>query len=712
MEAQKLCTLVILVSFLALVSFVSSQPEADKLETESGTKTETPIKKNEQERLTHEIDNNVCKTEVCRNRVTLIRSYLNNSISPCDDFYGYVCENWINKRKKEKGPHDSFQMMHIQYIDALTGILESLKPTYNPQGVIEKTAVLFNACVALTTEDEDKAILDLLNGSQLTNWPMAQSTGEESVFKNATEVLLTAGMSPVIVSYVSSNSQNQATHIIKVLPMGIRDIPNERELKWVLKSVKFNITDDGLKNLTSRFQKLQYQWRLQVWASIQRSTPTTARFNIATIGSLESAFKNIPLHDLLTKEFAKANVTLEKNETVEVYNPVLYESIDGFLGSADPVDLYNYMGFKSVHHWLSWSPLQFTKQLYRRQHCASLVSSAMKEVVVQLYAKKYFNSTAKLEVEEIAQRIKYAFEEVINGTTWMDEETRASSRQKLQNTVSKIGYPKWVLNTTVLESLYKHVPTLYPNMSFLNMRYAINENNDRINMEKLRQAYNNDMKWFMSPSPVNAFFDRMADELVYPAGGIQSPFYEYGLPWSLNFGGVGAVIAHEYTHGFARVSHSYGNEAMVNLTENELKEFQKRAQCFEHQYGNITDKETEILLNGTTTLNENMADNSGLLIALKAYENLVMDDCGNTTTSLDGLPGMSGRQLFFVGYAMAWCSALSENDTRNKISKDSHSPNRHRVNVPLQNLEAFATTFNCTRDSPMFENSTHNCTLW
>lgn len=709
MEPQELCTLVTLVSFLALISFVSPEPQEATSQMDDVINTGSLNKANEQDELAQAKYNNVCKTEVCKNRGKLITSYLNYSVSPCEDFYSFVCGNWTNKQNRTEA-YDSFRMLYQRFMDTLADMLKSKTRRYSSQGVTGKPAILFEKCMDSKAEEENEVLSEIMRGSNLAEWPMTTERAKEK-FKNATAVLLQVGMTPFIQFDVARNSSNQDAYEIMIFPLGIW-FPREANITETVILVKQDIEMSDLKHATSTLTNLQSEWRkFQLPAFAKQMKREVPPSEATTIDNLEQKFTKVPLYSLLSKDFDKAKVILEKGEPVEVRNPAFYEAIDEFLGTADPAGLYNYIGLQLRLQWLHWSPSRASYNL-RETYCTELVYKAMKEVVSQIYAKKHFTIAAKMEVEEIARRIKDAFEEVINGSKWMDEETRVTATQKLKATVAKIGYPDWILNTTVLENLYEHVPALYSNMSFINMMYEINENKEKKRMEKLRQTYNQDREWFYSPSPVNAFFNPRDKEFVYPLGGIQSPFFESGLPWSLNYGGIGTVMAHEITHALARVSHNK-YAAMMDIEKNgKSEEFKETTDCFRYQYGNITEKETGIPLNGTSTLDENMADNSGLQISLLAYEKLLMDDCENSTSSLDGLPDLSGMELFFVGYGMLWCQTISEKELKDKIASDTHSPNRYRVNVPVQNLEAFAKTFNCSRQSPMFEKSTHNCTLW
>lgn len=705
MESQKLCILVLLVTFRVL-SFVSSEPQEHTVHKDDAKETEALNEDNQKEEVAEENADNVCRTDACKGRANLINSYLNDSVNPCDNFYSYVCDKWTSNHK-DRGSSDSFKMMRLQYEALLTDILEieSKEPTYSSQEVTNKAGILFKTCIASKTKNEIEALLEIMRRSNLAEWPMTtEMENNKKKFNNASDVLLLVGISPLIHFFVTRNSSSQDTHGIEIFPLGLQTF-TEDQIKRIVKYMKPNITNNDLESVIKTFTNLENKW-VPLKATAEEKMETATRSIVTTIDSLEKQFTRIPLYTLLSKDFAKApKVNVERNELVEVPRLAVYEAINELLAIADAAGLYNYMGLQLVLRWITRIPPQVEDVQLRKKYCVGLVYRAMKEVVSHIYAMKHFPFVAKMEVETIVRKIKGAFQKAINSTKWMDEATKEKAQNKLTEMVAKVGYPSWLLNTTILENLYEYVPALYPNITFSEMLYLIDENTERKKIEMLRQPYVPDTEWFFSESLVNAFFIGRRNQFVYPLGGLQRPFYEFGLPWALNFGGVGTVIGHEITHAFTGRASPFSE----NTEEEKYKE---AAECFQYQYGNTTDEETGMMLNGITTLNENMADNSGLQIALKAYQDMIADDCDNTTTSLEGLDGMTGLRLFFIAYGMSWCNVRSQEELKEKITRDSHSPNRYRVNFPVYNLEAFAIAFNCSKKSPVTKNFTRTCTLW
>ncbi|XP_037527376.1 membrane metallo-endopeptidase-like 1 [Rhipicephalus sanguineus] len=228
----------------------------------------------------------------------------------------------------------------------------------------------------------------------------------------------------------------------------------------------------------------------------------------------------------------------------------------------------------------------------------------------------------------------------------------------------------------------------------------------------LGQPYDKDSVWSRGAAVVAAYYTPTNNEMVFPAGILQAPFYQRGLPRSLNFGAMGFVIGHEMTHGFDDRGGQFDADGALRQwwTNDTRTKFKEKAQCFIYQYGNITDEKANMTLNGRHTVGENIADNGGLRLVFKAYEKVLEDECRGEDTRLPGLTNLTGKQLFFIADAMMWCSLSTVQRLKQQIQYDVHSPAPYRVNMPMKNFDEFAKAFKCNANSTM--NPTERCTLW
>ncbi|CAN7987476.1 unnamed protein product [Ixodes pacificus] len=277
-------------------------------------------------------------------------------------------------------------------------------------------------------------------------------------------------------------------------------------------------------------------------------------------------------------------------------------------------------------------------------------------------------------MDKLVGVLNSTFGEMLNNITWMDEPTRNEALKKLQKMVAKIGYPFWILNDTYLNGLYEYAPAAFLNYSFLNVLLGLQLNRKIQGLLKLRQPYKKEDQWYTGAAVVNAFYNPSTNDITFPAGILQPPFFQHGVPSSLNMGAIGMVIGHEITHGFDDGGNQFDADGQLRnwWTESSQKMFLESAQCFIEQYGNVTAKEVNLTLNGINTQGENIADNSGLKAAYLAFKKF-----NDTDQVLPGL-NLTGDQLFFVSNAMGWCQNIRKERLRRDVQYDPHSPTKYR----------------------------------
>lgn len=216
--------------------------------------------------------------------------------------------------------------------------------------------------------------------------------------------------------------------------------------------------------------------------------------------------------------------------------------------------------------------------------------------------------------------------------------------------------------------------------------------------------------WNTPPAVVNAYYSRNRNQIMFPAGILQPPFYHRDFPRSLNFGGIGVVIGHEITHGFDDIGRLFDSEGNLHRwwSDQAIEAFHNRAQCLIDQYSRFTVTEVAMKIDGFNTQGENIADNGGIKQAFLAYEKWLLDndDVGET---LPGIP-LTHLQLFFLNFAQIWCGTMRPEATRNKLKTAVHSPGRFRVIGTLANSEEFARVFQCPVGSAM--NPVQKCSVW
>ena len=333
----------------------------------------------------------------------------------------------------------------------------------------------------------------------------------------------------------------------------------------------------------------------------------------------------------------------------------------------------------------------------RWKRALSVVNGNVGEALGILYVKKYFSPAAKQRAREMVENLKAAFRERIQTRQWMSDQTKSRALAKLDAFQVKIGYPDKWRDYTGLE--IDRGPLV------LNIMRADSFEFKR-ELAKIGRPVDR-TEWGMTPPTVNAYYNPSMNEIVFPAGILQPPFFDPNADDAVNYGGMGAVIGHEMTHGFDDQGSQF--DAQGNLTDwwqpQDKIAFTSRTKFVEKQYDEFVGIDT-IHVNGKLTLGENIADLGGLKIALAAYQ-----------ASRAGKPeapvaGFTPEQTFFLAFAQSWCTVARPEYLRLLAQTDPHSPERFRVNAPLSNLPEFRKAFACAEPSPMVRPAGQRCEVW
>lgn len=304
----------------------------------------------------------------------------------------------------------------------------------------------------------------------------------------------------------------------------------------------------------------------------------------------------------------------------------------------------------------------------------------------------------------MVQGIRKAFIDALPSISWMSDGTRKVAAEKANAIHDQIGYPNFILNETELTGFYSNF-SVNQSYYFINVIarriYAM-----RVNLDQLGKPFNKN-RWSMSPPTVNAYYSSNKNQIVFPAGILQSPFYNKNYPRVLNYGGIGAVIGHELTHGFDNNGRRFNKDGDLAhwWSDADIAKFTQLTQCFINQYGKF--KYFGLHVNGKLTLGENIADNGGIGQAYRAYHAYVKANGPEPT--LPGVP-LTNDQLFFVAFARVWCGKETARSGISLVLTNPHSPHKYRVLGTLRNSKDFAKAFNCPAGSPM--NPTNKCKIW
>ncbi|XP_077548477.1 neprilysin-1-like [Haemaphysalis longicornis] len=721
----------------------------------------------------------VCSSPVCLQRAQEIKESINTHADPCEDFYSYACGGWIKNHTipESKPSYGLFDVLNDALEETLRDMLGNMTIVYDGnQNATDKAALAYNACMAVPEAgDQHHGMWQIMNDSGLAEWPFLTKEEQGLVEEiNLTKVLLDVGLRPILKLTVERDSTYITSYVITLDQISFRKVgrnqlihPNKEGNKAIIAAYKKliavaatfmdpNITEQQAKTLADEI--VAFEGKLANFTSPpEKRRDVLAIHHRTTIGVLQKNVSHFPLLDLLNKEFKKINVTLNETEPLETVALDYYTRMTSFLREAKPTTVFNYLGMRTLLRWADHASENFRKAVLelekvvsgvkkdipRWKKCVRLVNEGMKEVTGYLYVTKNFREEAKMEVEDIIDAIKDAFNETLQKSTWMDADTRYQANLKLQEMRRKIAYPQCLLNSTCLDEFVKYIPILNTSTPFLSMWRSIKANNRKTMLGKLRKTYDADKTWMLGPAVVNAFYNPSGNEMEYPAGILQGVFYQYDVPRSINMGAIGSVAGHELTHGFDDEGSQYDAKGRLRQwwSYGSRQKYREKSQCFVEQYGSIYDQEAGMKLNGKNTLGENIADNGGLQLPsgvcstctlcagilrphpstsrtpqssriCEAYKNIIKDECDGKDTRLKGLEELSGEKLFFISNGMVWCSLVRPETKKFAIQYDPHSPKEYRVNMPMRNMAEFSKVFNCPTNSRMNPDRNKTCALW
>jgi endothelin-converting enzyme/putative endopeptidase len=396
--------------------------------------------------------------------------------------------------------------------------------------------------------------------------------------------------------------------------------------------------------------------------------------------------------------------------TLNVTEPAFMTAFDAIVAAQPVAALRQYFRWMLIHNAVVMLPARFRDAdfaffsrtlrgqqapLPRWRQCVSETDERLGEALGKAFVEEAFGPQAKADTLVMVRGIKSAMGRDIDAADWMSDGTKQAAHAKLAAVVDRIGYPeKWRDYETV------RVSTSDPVGSF--QRAVAAER--RRDLKKIGQPLDRG-EWAMTPPTVNAYYSALRNNINFPAGILQPPFYAQGRDAALNYGGAGAVIGHELSHGFDDKGRQFDGDGNLRdwWTAADGKAFDERATCVAEQYSGYT-VAGDAHVNGRLTLGENVGDNGGVRLALTAYL------AGPGAQAAPMVDGFTPEQRFFLGYAQIWCENARPEAERLKAATNPHASNRYRVNGVVSNMPEFQRAFACPAGAPMVRPSA--CRVW
>ncbi|MHB1278108.1 MAG: M13 family metallopeptidase [Bacteroidia bacterium] len=646
---------------------------------------------------------------------------LDTSVDPCTDFYTYAIGGW-QKRNPIPSTESRWAVFNIlaqQNEERIATILDGLltQKVKAAKGSAHQQVKDYYTTVLDSTSRNTKGIepirpfLDVLDACQdkqelmdlMASW---QQNGIGSFFsfyvtndaKSSDEHILHLSQSglhlPDIDYYLKDSPENKAIQEAYVLHL-------EKMLANILK-------EDELKGAANGIFELEKELASISMSRTERRDPDKT-YNKLHHDEFLKTFNGINWESY----FAKS--AMPNWQHIVVAQPAyLTGAIE--IWKKQPLELWkNYMRWELLSSYSGVLSLQIEADQFAfyagvlkgtaemkpfKERAVKKVNGNLGELVGQLFVKEHFSAEAKKQVSLMVEEIREVFRERIAGLDWMSDTTKVKALEKLNAFKYKIGYPdKW----RDYSGLDIQAENLFAN------DMAINQFNYRRMMDKLGKPVDRG-EWGMTPQTVNAYYSSGKNEIVFPAGILQPPFYDPNAEDALNYGGIGAVIGHEFSHGFDDKGSKFDAQGNLNnwWTEGDRVRFTERTQKIVAQFENYQVLDG-VHINGSLTQGENIADLAGLTLAYYALQK----HYGNTPPKGTALDGFTWKQRFFLGWAQVWAQNIAEKELRNRIITDPHSPGQYRVLGPLSNLPEFWEAFACKEDMPMVvTDETRRVVIW
>ncbi|CAI5687558.1 unnamed protein product [Oreochromis niloticus] len=675
---------------------------------------------------------NVCTTADCVTAAARLLQNMDESVKPCDNFYQYACGGWLERHviPETSSRHSVFDILRDKLEIVLKGVLETVSE--EDRDAIKKAKILYSSCMneSLIEQRDSHPLLKLIES--IGDWPVASedwnTTTEEAWSLEDTLATLTARFHKKVVldMYVWTDDRDSQRHIIYIdqpgLGMPSRDYyfndgnykkVREAYLHFMVSIAKItredrNLTQDDDRVWEEMMQVLELETDIaNATSPAEERQDVTVLYNKMALGELQSTytFNGFNWTRFIQGVLSSVSIDVQLDEEVVVYSSPYLEKMNDVLSRHSIRTMQNYLTWQliidrvnSLSRRFKDARARYRKTLYGTtvedawwRECVRYVQSSMENAVGALYVRETFAGESK-RMRVIGTIILIALHHF-----------------KAMAIKEHIGYPDHILQ----ESNQK-LDQEYAHLNFSEEHYFENilenlKSEAHKSLKKLREPVDPDL-WIIGAAVVNAFYSPNRNQIVFPAGILQPPFFSKHQHQALNFGGIGMVIGHEITHGFDDNGRNFDKDGnMLNWWSNySADHFKEQSQCMVQQYGNFNWKLAGGQnISGISTLGENIADNGGVRQAYKAYLKWV--EMEGEEPRLPGLD-MDHKQLFFLNFAQVWCGAYRPEYASQSIKTDSHSPLEYRVLGSLQNFEAFSEAFQCQKGSPM--NPELKCRVW
>ena len=620
---------------------------------------------------------------------------MDNSIKPGDNFYLYANGTWLkdNPVPASKTRWGSFDVLRQTSLDHMKLLLDDAAANTSKNSLNQRVGDLYSAAMDSAALEKlgytpIKSTLDSINAITTYNEVLQQ-----------VEMLRTKGIGGVLFGFAVDQDDKNVKNDSRSLNVRTQYLSYIKDM--------FKLVGDDSVTAASKAQEILGLETALAKAQLSR---VELRDPIKTYNkfSVEDFNKLTPTLDWKTM---LAGMKVTAADSILCNNPSFFKTANSLI-SAVPVNVWKaYLQWAVIKNTASYLSSAFVNRQFafnqvlsgqkqitpRWQRMSSLVDGSLGELLGQLYVQKYFTDAAKQRMLALVKNVQQTFADRIKRLDWMSDSTKQQALVKLNAIVNKIGFPdKWETYTGVV----------------------ITRNDLIADLKSMNEWEYNDMvghmgkpvdktKWGMTPPTINAYYNPANNEIVFPAGILQFPFFDANADDAINYGGAAAVIGHEITHGFDDEGRQYAADGNLKdwWTAEDAKKFTARTDKVVAQYAAFTVNDS-VHVNGNLTLGENLADLGGLNIAYEAFKKT---DEGKSDKKIDGF---TPDQRFFLSWAQVWRSNILPDFAAQMIMVDPHSPGMYRCNAPISNIDAWYNAFDIKAGDKMYKPEDQRIKVW
>lgn len=656
-----------------------------------------------------------------QNKSGLVMKNLDKTVSPAVDFYQFATGGWQknNPLPAAYSRFGSFDQLQEDNNKRINIILSQLQKKTFPQGSTEqKLSDFYRQALDVNRRNAEgiAPVKPLLA-------EIEQAHGVAALRKLQLKYAV-RGYGVQFGSYFAADEKNVTMNILNItqsgLTLGQKDyyLNNDAATKAIRDAYKkhisrmfklYGFTEAEAEKRSAAIFKQETLVALVSKSMTELRDPQT-NYNKMTLKEFEANYPNIPLEALAQAEGVKTEYVQE----MVVGQPSFLQGLDKLMEMQTADEIKALMEWDVIQGSASYLTDEireanfdfFGKTMSGRKEdyplwkrATNQVQSAMGEALGKMYCERYFPETSKKLMEQLVANLQVSLGQRIDAQTWMSEATKANAHKKLDRFYVKIGYPnKWTdyskLDIDPQKSFYENVMAC--------RKFA----HDKHIAERAGKPVDKD-EWLMNPQTVNAYYNPTTNEICFPAGILQYPFFDPKADEAFNYGAIGVVIGHEMTHGFDDQGRQYDADGNLKdwWTAEDAEGFKQRADMYADFFSNIKVL-PDLNANGRFTLGENLADHGGLQVSFYAYKNATADK------PLKVKDGFTADQRFFLAYAGVWGQNITEKEIRNRVKRDPHALGKWRVNGALPHVDAWYEAFGVKEGDKLFIPKSERLQLW